>query len=60
MWAFILATPVQFIAGWRYYRGAWGAAKARTMNMDTLIVVGTTTAWVFSTLVVFFPGVVPS
>ncbi len=60
LWAFILATPVQFIAGWRYYRGAWGAAKARTMNMDTLIVVGTTTAWVFSTLVVFFPGVVPS
>jgi Cu+-exporting ATPase len=60
MWAFILATPVQFIAGWRYYRGAWGAAKARTMNMDTLIVVGTTTAWVFGTLVVFFPGIVPS
>jgi Cu+-exporting ATPase len=60
MWAFVLATPVQFIAGWRYYRGAWGAAKARTMNMDTLIVVGTTTARVFGTLVVFFPGVVPS
>ena len=60
LWAFILATPVQFIAGWRYYRGAWGAAKARTMNMDTLIVIGTTTAWVYGTLVVFFPGVVPS
>jgi Cu+-exporting ATPase len=60
LWAFILATPVQFIAGWRYYRGAWGAAKARTMNMDTLIVIGTTTAWVFGTLVVFFPGIVPS
>ncbi len=60
LWAFILATPVQFIAGWRYYRGAWGAAKARTMNMDTLIVIGTTTAWVFGTLVVFFPGIIPS
>jgi Cu+-exporting ATPase len=60
LWSFLLATPVQFIAGWRYYRGAWGAAKARTMNMDTLIVVGTTTAWVYSTIVVFFPGLVPS
>ena len=37
VWALILATPVQFIAGWRYYRGAWGAAKARTMNMDCLL-----------------------
>jgi Cu+-exporting ATPase len=60
MWAFLLATPVQFIAGWRYYRGAWGAAKARTMNMDTLIVIGTTTAWVYGTIVVFFPNLAPS
>jgi Cu+-exporting ATPase len=60
MWAFLLATPVQFIAGWRYYRGAWGAAKARTMNMDTLIVVGTSTAWVYGTIVVFFPQIAPS
>jgi Cu+-exporting ATPase len=60
MWAFLLATPVQFIAGWRYYRGAWGAAMARTMNMDTLIVVGTSTAWVYSTIVVFFPNIAPS
>ena len=60
MWAFLLATPVQFIAGWRYYRGAWGAAKAGTMNMDTLIVVGTSTAWVYGTIVVFFPQIAPS
>jgi Cu+-exporting ATPase len=60
LWAFILATPVQFIAGWRYYRGAWGAAKAKTANMDTLIAVGTTTAWVYSTFVVFFPNLAPS
>jgi Cu+-exporting ATPase len=60
LWAFILATPVQFIAGWRYYRGAWGAAKAKTANMDTLIAVGTTTAWVYSTFVVFFPKLAPS
>ena len=60
IWAFLLATPVQIIAGGKYYRGAWLAAKARNMNMDTLIVVGTTTAWAYSTFVVFFPGVAPS
>jgi Cu+-exporting ATPase len=60
LWAFILATPVQLIAGWRYYRGAWGAAKARTANMDTLIAIGTTTAWAYSTVVVFAPNIAPS
>ncbi len=59
-WAFLLATPVQFVAGWRYYRGAWGALKARTANMDTLIVIGSTTAWAYSTFVVFFPQWAPS
>ncbi|KON30786.1 metal ABC transporter ATPase [miscellaneous Crenarchaeota group-15 archaeon DG-45] len=60
LWLFLLATPVQFVAGWRYYRGTWGAARARTMNMDTLIAVGTTTAWGYSTLVTFLPGLTPS
>jgi Cu+-exporting ATPase len=60
LWAFVLATPVQVIAGWRYYRGAWGAAKAWTANMDTLIAIGTTTAWAYSTFVVFFPDIAPS
>ena len=59
-WALILATSVQFIAGWRYYRGAWGALKARTANMDTLIVIGTTTAWGYSTFAVLFPDLAPS
>jgi Cu+-exporting ATPase len=59
-WAFLLATPVQFVAGWRYYRGAWGALKARTANMDTLIVIGSTTAWAYSTFVVLFPQWAPS
>jgi len=60
IWAFIIATPVQIVAGSKYYRGAWLAAKARNMNMDTLIVVGTTTAWAYSTFIVFFPGLAPS
>ena len=60
IWAFLLATPVQFGAGWRYYRGAWGAAKARTANMDTLIVIGSSTAYFYSVFVVFFPDIAPS
>jgi len=60
IWAFLIATPVQIVAGSKYYRGAWLAAKARNMNMDTLIVVGTTTAWAYSTFIVFFPGLAPS
>jgi Cu+-exporting ATPase len=60
IWGLLLATPVQFIAGWRYYRGAWGALKARTANMDTLIVIGTTTAYGYSAFVVLFPMWAPS
>ena len=59
-WALLLSTLVQFIAGWRYYRGAWGALKARTANMDTLIVIGSTTAWGYSTFAVLFPDLAPS
>jgi Cu+-exporting ATPase len=59
-WAFFLATPVQFISGWRYYRGAWGALKGKTSNMDTLIAVGTLTAWIYSSFVVFLPQYAPT
>jgi len=61
-WLFLLATPVQFVAGWRYYRGAWDALRAKTANMDTLIAVGTTAAWLYSTVVtlqITFPGTFP-
>ena len=61
-WLFLLATPVQFIGGWRYYRGAWDALKVKTANMDTLIATGTTTAWLYSTVVTLqltFPSVFP-
>ena len=59
-WALLLSTPVQFGAGLRYYRGAWGALKARTANMDTLIAIGTTTAWGYSAFVVLLPQWAPS
>ncbi|MBI2166282.1 MAG: heavy metal translocating P-type ATPase [Chloroflexi bacterium] len=54
MWA--LATPVQFWAGWQFYQGAWGALKHRTSNMNTLIAMGTSVAYGYSTLLTFFQG----
>src|SRR3989344_8493267 len=50
---FLLATPVQFIGGWRFYLGTIDAIKARQANMDSLIAIGTSAAWVYSTIVVF-------
>jgi len=46
----ILCVPVQFWCGWPFLRGAWAAARSRTTNMDTLIAVGTLTAFVYSTV----------
>ena len=53
-----LATPVQFYSGLRYYRGTYWAFRNRRANMDTLVVIGTTSAWLYSLLVTLFPGVV--
>jgi P-type Cu+ transporter len=53
---FGLATPIQFWAGRQFYRAAWAAAKHRTTDMNTLIAVGTSTAYLYSTAVTFFPG----
>lgn len=48
---FALATPVQFWIGARFYRGAYNALRSGGANMDVLVVLGTTMAWGFSTLV---------
>jgi P-type Cu+ transporter len=45
---FVLATPVQFILGARFYKAAWGAIKALTGNMDLLVAIGTTAGWLLS------------
>ena len=45
---FVLATPVQFILGARFYTGGWYALKARTGNMDLLVALGTTAGWALS------------
>tara|TARA_R110002096_G_scaffold436021_1_gene665202 strand:+ start:72118 stop:74454 length:2337 start_codon:yes stop_codon:yes gene_type:complete len=50
-WAqLVLATPVQFIAGARFYTGAWGALRSKSANMDVLVAMGTTAAFVLSTV----------
>ncbi|MEK6852198.1 MAG: heavy metal translocating P-type ATPase, partial [Candidatus Thermoplasmatota archaeon] len=53
---FLLATPVQFAVGWRFYRGTWDSVRNRMANMDVLIALGTTAAWTYSTVVAFAPG----
>ncbi len=45
----LLATPVQFWLGARFYRGAWHALRARSGNMDLLVALGTSAAWGLST-----------
>ena len=54
LWA--LATPVQFWSGWRFYRGAWGALKHKTSDMNTLIAVGTSVAYFYSLTAVISPS----
>ncbi|TSC58574.1 MAG: Cu2+-exporting ATPase [Candidatus Peregrinibacteria bacterium Greene0416_19] len=44
----ILATPVQFWLGYGFYRGMWSSLKMRTFNMDSLIAIGTSTAYFYS------------
>jgi Cu+-exporting ATPase len=52
----LLATPVQFGAGYRFYRGAWGALRSGSANMDVLVSLGTTAAWGLSTVLLFTGG----
>jgi Cu+-exporting ATPase len=54
---FLLESPVQFVVGWRFYRGASDAIRNRMGNMDLLIAMGTSAAWVYSTVVTFAPSV---
>jgi Cu+-exporting ATPase len=49
----LLATPVQFWSGRRFYRGAWKALRGGTANMDVLVALGTTVAYAFSAVALF-------
>lgn len=53
---FLISTPILFWGGSQFYKSAFSALKSRTANMDTLIALGTTVAWTFSTIVTFFPN----
>ena len=59
MWfiLFLLATPVQFWAGRHFYQNAWASIKHGSTNMNTLVVVGTSAAYGYSTVLTFFPSV---
>lgn len=48
LWQFLLATPVQFVLGARFYRAGWHALLAGSGNMDLLVALGTTAGWVLS------------
>jgi len=54
-----LATPLQCWIGWRFYRGLWDGIKAKASNMDTLIAIGTTAAYLYSAVVTIVPGYFP-
>jgi P-type Cu+ transporter len=54
-----LATPLQFLVGWRFYRGLWDGVKAKASNMDTLIAIGTTAAYLYSATVTIIPSYFP-
>ena len=56
-WLFlILATPVQFYTGWDYYVGSYHALRNRTANMDVLVAMGSTVAYVYSLILLLFPA----
>ncbi len=48
LWQFLLATPVQFVLGARFYKAGWHALLAGTGNMDLLVALGTTAGWALS------------
>ncbi|MBI3601191.1 MAG: copper-translocating P-type ATPase [Nitrospinae bacterium] len=55
----ILTTPVQFWGGWQFYKGSYAALKHMSADMNVLVAVGTSTAYLYSAFVTFFPTVFP-
>ncbi len=53
----IIATPVQFWIGRQFYEGAIAAARHKTTNMNTLIAIGTSSAYIYSVAATFFPSI---
>ena len=55
---FLLATPVQFWIGWQFYVGFWKATKHKTSDMNTLIAVGSSAAYLYGLIVTFVPHLI--
>jgi len=56
-WLFlVLASPVQFYTGWDYYVGGFKSLKNKSANMDVLVAMGSSVAYVYSLAVLFFPS----
>ncbi|MGV7221861.1 MAG: heavy metal translocating P-type ATPase [Nitrospinales bacterium] len=55
---FLLTTPVQFWAGSQFYKGAWAGFRHGYSDMNTLIVVGTSVAYLYSLFAILFPSVI--
>jgi len=51
----IFQTPIQFWVGWQFYTGAWKSARHKSADMNTLIAVGTSAAYLYSVVAMFFP-----
>ncbi|MBD3671751.1 MAG: heavy metal translocating P-type ATPase, partial [Gammaproteobacteria bacterium] len=56
----ILTLAVMVYSGGHFFTGAWKSARNHNANMDTLIALGTGSAWVYSTAIVFWPDLVPT
>ncbi len=55
LFLFVLATPVQFWVAWPFYQGLWSTLKHRTADMNTLIALGTSAAYLYSVAMTFLP-----
>ena len=55
-----LATPVVLWGGWPFFERGWASLVNRSLNMFTLVALGTGTAYLYSVIAVLFPGIFPS
>ena len=55
----LLATPVVLWAGWPFFERGWQSVKNRSLNMFTLIAMGTGVAWAYSMVAALVPGIFP-
>jgi Cu+-exporting ATPase len=62
-WLFVLSgvvtIPVMAYSGRQFFTGAWAAFKHHSADMNTLIALGTSAAWIYSTVAIFFPSLFP-